>query len=295
MAELHGISAAFPFNSNYVDVQGSKMHYIDEGVGDPILFLHGNPTSCYLWRNIIPHLTDLGRCIAPDLIGMGRSDKPDLKYRFVDHFTYVKGFIEKLCLKNITLVVHDWGSALGFHYAMRNENNIKGIAFMEAILRPMTWDDFPSGFKMGFKIMRTPWLGWFAVSVMNVFITQVLPQAIVRKLSATEKKYYAEPYQTVGSRKPVRQWPCEIPIMGKPSDVYQVVSSYNKWLQETEIPKLLFFASPGGMINAETVEWCKRKLKTLKTVDIGAGIHYLQEDNPRQIGSSLASWYRNLP
>ena len=207
MANVQEISAEFPFRSNYVEAHGSRMHYIDEGSGDPILFLHGNPTSSYLWRNIIPYLTPLGRCIAPDLIGMGRSDAPDLAYRFVDHARYAEGFIEKLGLKNITLVIHDWGSALGFHYAMRNENNIK---------------------------------------------------------------------------------------MGKPIDVYEVVSNYNEKLQESELPKLLFFASPGGLINAKTVEWCEQKLKNLEAINIGAGIHYLQEDNPHQIGSTLAKWYTGL-
>ena len=288
------ISADFPFESRYVEIHGSKIHYIDEGSGDPILFLHGNPTSSYLWRNIIPYLVPHGRCIALDLIGMGKSDKPDLDYRFFDHSKYVEEFINKLDLSNITLVIHDWGSALGFHYAMRHENNIKGIAFMEALLRPMRWEGFPSDFKIGFKLMRTPGIGWFMISVMNMFVTQILPKATVRKLSAEEKAYYAAPYKTVQSRKPVRQWPCEIPIDGEPADVFEVISNYNQKLQESGLPKILFSATPGGIIDGKTVEWCKQNLKNLKVVDIGEGLHYVQEDNPHLIGEELAKWYLGL-
>jgi haloalkane dehalogenase len=288
------ISAKFPFESKYVEIHGSRIHYIDEGAGDPILFLHGNPTSSYLWRNIIPYLVPHGRCIAPDLIGMGRSDKPDLDYRFLDHSKYVEGFISTLGLKNITLVIHDWGSGLGFYYAMRHENNIKGIAFMEAIIKPSTWDDFPKDFKMGFKLFRTPGIGWLMISVMNMFVTQILPQAIVRTLSAEEKDHYAEPFRTVKSRKPVRQWPCENPIDGQPPDMHAVVSHYNQKLQGSAVPKLLFFATPGGIIDAKTVAWCKQNLKNLKAVDIGEGLHFLQEDNPHLIGEELAKWYLQL-
>ena len=288
------ISANFPFASQYVEIEGSKIHYIDEGSGDPILFLHGNPTSSYLWRNILPYLVPHGRCLALDLIGMGKSDKPDLDYRFFDHSKYVEGFIERLGLSHLTLVIHDWGSALGFHYAMRHENNIKGIAFMEALLKPVRWEDFPSDFKMGFKLFRTSGIGWLMISVMNMFVTQILPQAIVRKLSAEEKNYYAAPYKTVQSRKPVRQWPCEIPIEGKPADVYEVISNYNQKLQESEVPKLLFFATPGGIIDSRTVDWCTQHLKNLTVVHIGEGIHFLQEDNPHLIGEELAKWYQDI-
>ncbi len=288
------ISADFPFESKYIEIYGSKMHYIDEGSGDPILFLHGNPTSSYLWRNIIPYLVPQARCIALDMIGMGKSDKLDLDYRFFDHSKYVEGFIEKLDLSNLTLVVHDWGAALGFHYAMRHENNIKGIAFMEAIIKPMTWEDFPKGFRMGFKLFRTAGIGWLMISVMNMFVTKILPQAIVRKLSAKEKDYYAEPYKTVQSRKPVRRWPCEIPIEGKPADVYEAVSNYSQKLQASEVPKLLFFATPGGLTDSKTVDWCKQNLKNLKVVGIGDGLHFIQEDNPHLIGEELAKWYLDL-
>jgi haloalkane dehalogenase len=292
--ESQNISPDFPFKSNYVEIKGSKVHYIEEGSGDPILFLHGNPTSSYLWRNILPFLIPCGRCIAPDLIGMGKSDKPDIGYRFVDHAEYVEGFIETLGLRKVTLVVHDWGSALGFHYAMRHEENINAIAFMEAILRPATWDDFPKDFKMGFKLFRTPVIGWLMIVGMNIFVEKILPKAIVRNLTEEEKNHYREPFKRFKDRKPVWRWPNEIPIDGNPADVARIVQYYHQKLLESELPKLLFFASPGGLITSTTVAWCKQNLKNLKSVDIGQGIHFLQEDNPHRIGSELADWYKSL-
>jgi haloalkane dehalogenase len=288
------ISADFPFESKYIEVHGSKMHYIDEGEGDPILFLHGNPRSSYLWRNIIPYLKPNGRCIAPDLIGMGKSDKPDLAYRFSDHSKYLEGFIEELGLSNVAVVLHDWGSGLGFHYAMRHESNIKAIAFMEALVKPMKWEDFPSDQKMGFKLFRTTGIGWLMLSVMNMFLTKLVPQMVVRKLSVEEMDHYLAPFKTIQSRKPVRQWPREIPISGSPSDVHEMMSNYSQKLQESELPKILFFANPGAIINAPDVDWCRENLKNLKAVDIGEGLHYLQEDNPHLIGGELATWYQNL-
>ena len=270
------------------------MHYIEEGIGDPILFLHGNPTSSYLWRNIIPHLTAHGRCIAPDLIGFGKSDKPDIKYGFFDHVKYVESFIERLELENITLVIHDWGSGLGFHYAMRHENNVKGIAFMEAILTRMRWSDFPPGFRIGFKMFRTPVIGWFLIGIMNMFVEQILPKATVRKLTEEEMEHYREPFQTVRSRRSIWRWPNEIPIEGKPADVAEAVESYREKLQKSKLPKILFHANPGGIMPKAVVEWCKENLKNLRTVDIGQGIHYLQEDNPHRIGKELANSYESL-
>ena len=287
------ISPDFPFESKYIEVHGSKMHYIDEGAGDPILFLHGNPTSSYLWRNIIPYLVPHGRCIALDLIGMGKSDKPDIEYRFFDHLKYVEGFIEKLGLSNLTLVIHDWGSGLGFHYAMSHESNIKGIAFMEAMMKPFKWENFPSDQKIGFKLFRTG-IGWLMISVMNVFITQLLPKMIIRKLSAEEKEYYRAPFKTIQSRKPVRQWPLEIPIDGQPSDVHDAISNYSQKLQDSDLPKLLIHAVPGVAIDAKMVDWCKQNLKNLKVVDIGEGLHFIQEDQPHKIGEELAIWYNNI-
>jgi len=288
------ISANFPFGSNYIEIHDSQMHYIEEGAGDPMLFLHGNPTSSYLWRNIIPYLSDHGRCIALDLIGFGKSDKPDIQYRFFDHVKYVEGFIDKMGLGNITLIIHDWGSALGFHYAMRHENNIKGIAFMEAILTPMKWSDFPSGFRIGFRLFRMPVIGWFLIGIMNMFVEQILPKATVRKFTKEEMAYYREPFRNLKSRRPVWRWPNEVPIQGKPADVNEAVEQYRERLRKSDLPKILFHARPGGIMPKPVVEWCRQNLKNLKTIDIGQGIHYLQEDNPHLIGKELAEWYQNL-
>ena len=288
------ISAGFPYKSNYIDVKESRLHYIDEGEGDPILFLHGNPTSSYLWRNIIPHLSVKARCIALDLIGMGKSDKPDIEYRFVDHIKYVEGFIKKIKLKNLTLVMHDWGSALGFHYAMRHERNIKGLAFMEAIIMSRSWEMLREGTRELFQGFRTPEVGWDMIVDKNMFIERVLPGAIVRKLSEEEMNRYREPFMDVKSRKPVWRWPNELPIDGEPIDVVEVVETYNQWLQQTALNKLLFYASPGSLLPTSSVEWCQKNLKNLKTINTGQGIHFLQEDNPHKIGSELANWYKDL-
>jgi haloalkane dehalogenase len=289
------ISAAFPFASHYANVDSVRIHYVEQGTGDPILFLHGNPTSSYLWRNIIPYLTPHGRCLALDLVGMGKSDKPDIEYRFFDHVKYVEGFIEELGLKNLTLVVHDWGSALGFHYAMRHESNVKGLAFMEAVLMPVpSWELFPQDLRATFQAFRTLEVGWDMIVNKHMFVEQILPGAIVRKLSEEEMNHYREPYTDPASRKPLWRWPNEIPIAGEPADVVAAVEAYNRQLQQSTLPKLLFHATPGALINAPTVAWCRQNLKNLKVVDIGPGIHFLQEDNPDLIGSELATWYGSL-
>ena len=295
MASKAEISAAFPFESKFVEVHGSKLHYVDEGAGDPILFLHGNPTSSYLWRNIIPYVSSKGRAIALDLIGMGRSDKPDLDYRFFDHVKYVEGFIERLGLKNITFVIHDWGSALGFHYAMRHESNVKGLAFMEAILLPVpSWEMFPADFRQMFQAFRTPEVGWDMIVNKNFFVEQVLPGGIVRKLTEEEMNRYRAPYREPASRKPLWRWPNEIPIAGEPADMVEAVNTFNAKLQQSALPKLLFHATPGALLPAPLVDWCRQNLKNLKTVDIGSGTHFLQEDNPHLIGQELAAWYDRL-
>ena len=289
-----GISSEFPFESKFINVLGSSMHYVDEGEGDPILFLHGNPTSSYLWRNVLPYLIPHGRCIALDLIGMGKSDKPDIDYRFHDHYRYLEGFVEALALKNFTLVLHDWGSGLGFHYWATNGSNVNAFAFMEAIIKPMNWDAFPIGPRIGFKLFRSPGIGWLMLSVMNMFVTQILPQMTLRKLSAAEIAHYKAPFSTVASRKPVRQWPCEIPLNGQPAEMVELVSAYSLKLQDSALPKLLIYAQPGAVLNAAAVDWCRRNLQNLQTVDVGEGLHYLPEDHPQLIGAELAKWYTSL-
>ncbi|NIR43741.1 MAG: haloalkane dehalogenase [Gemmatimonadetes bacterium] len=295
MSDRKEISAAFPYESRFVEVNGSKLHYIEEGSGDPVLFLHGNPTSSYLWRNIIPHVSPSHRAVALDLIGMGKSDKPDIEYRFFDHYEYVEGFIERLGLENITFVVHDWGSALGLHYARQHEGNARGIAMMEAILAPVpSWDEFPSDFEETIRAFRTPEVGWDMVVNQNMFVEKVLPAAVVRDLSDEEMARYREPYIETESRKPVWRWPNELPIAGEPADVVDAVATYNGWLQETEIPKLLFHATPGAIVPAPLVEWCRANLKNLETVELGEGIHFLQEDHPHEIGDALSDWLSRI-
>jgi haloalkane dehalogenase len=285
------ISAAFPFESQYVEVAGSNLHYVEEGSGDPVLFLHGNPTSSYLWRNVIPHVSGQARCIALDLIGMGKSDKPDIEYRFVDHAKYVDGFIEALDLKNITFVVHDWGSALGFHYARRHEENVRGLVFMEAIVRPVTWDEWPEQARQVFQGFRTPGVGEQMILEQNMFVEAVLPGAILRKLSDEEMARYREPYPDPKSRTPTWRWPNEIPIEGEPADVVEIVQAYSDWLQTTRIPKLLLRAQPGAILSAQMVDWCQFSFPNIKVVDIGPGSHFVQEDQPHAIGKAIADWF----
>ena len=288
------ISAGMPYESKFVEVEGSRIHYVEEGSGDPVLFIHGNPTSCYLWRNVMPHLASDARCLALDLIGMGRSDKPELDYRLVDHARYVDGFIAALGLERLTLVLHDWGSALGFHYARRHEENVRGIAFMEGIVRPLTWDEWPRTVRGVFQQFRTPEVGWDLVVNRNAFVEQVLPGAIMRKLSDGEMARYREPFLEPGARRPVWRWPNEIPVDGEPADVTALVGEYSAWLGASSVPKLLLHAQPGAILRKDLVAWCRDHVRNLTTVDIGPGLHFVQEDRPHEIGEALGTWYRGL-
>ena len=289
------ISAEVVQSSHFVEVDGVRMHYLEQGEGEPIVFLHGNPASSYLWRNVMPHLAAHGRCIAPDLVGMGASGKPDIDYRFVDHYAYLAGFLRALELERVTLVVHDWGSALGFHYLAEHAGNVRAIAFLEAILAPSRWADFPREFRLAFRLMRAPGIGWVIVSVLNQFVEGILPRAVVRRLTPAEMAHYRATFPTITSRRPVRRWPCEIPIEGHPVDVNAAVERYNAVLRGSPIPKLLLHARPGGIVREREVAWCRDNLSNLETVDVGRGIHFLQEDNPHAVGRAIAEWYARLP
>ncbi len=285
------ISPDFPYESKYIEVFDSKMHYVESGQGDQILLLHGNPTWSYIWRNIIPALSSKGRVIAVDLIGFGKSDKPDLEYRVEDHSKYLEEFIQKMKLRNITLVVHDWGSVLGFHYARRHEANIRGLVFFEALLLPLPrMELWPDDARRLFEDLRTPELGWNLAVHQNVFIEKRLQQGIMRKLTDQEMENYRDPFKNAESRKPIWRFPNELPIDGQPADVSKMQEEYLAWLQQTELPKLLLFAEPGSLIPIAAVEWARAHLKNLTSVHIGKGIHNIQEDRPAEIGRSIASW-----
>jgi len=292
------ISAEFPYESKYVEVHGERMHYVDEGQGAPILFLHGNPTSSYLWRNVMPFLRPLGRVIAVDNIGFGKSAKPDGDYTFAEHSRYIDGFIQALDLHDITLVSHDWGSALALHYASRHEDNVRAVAFMEALVPPAIpiadLTALPADMQEFFRTMRDPVLGPQAVIEGNAFIEDVLPKNIVRRMTHAEMEAYREPFRDPATRKPILVWPNEIPIAGEPADTTAAVEAYGAWLMTTDVPKLHVYVSPGAINPPEVVEALAGMLSNYETAYVGRGLHFLQEDHPEAIGRALADWYRRL-
>ena len=276
-----------------VEVNGLKMAYVERGEGDPIVFQHGNPTSKYLWRNIIPHAEPHGRCIALDLVGMGDSDKlpnsgPE-RYTFAEHRTYFDAALEALGVtENVTLVVHDWGSALGFDWARRHPEAVAGICYMEAIVRPMTWAEWPEDARRVFQGFRSP-AGEEMVLEKNVFVERVLPGSVLRGLTEEEMAVYRRPYLDPGeSRRPTLTWPRQIPIDGEPADVTEVASAYADWLASSPIPKLFVNADPGAILTGHQREFCRTwPNQTEVTV---RGSHFIQEDSPNEIGEALAAW-----
>ena len=289
------ISPEERYEKQRTEVLARQMAYVETGRGDPIVFLHGNPTSSYLWRNVIPHVEELGRCIAPDLIGMGDSDKlpasgPD-RYRFVEHRTYLDRLLEVLSVReNVTFVVHDWGSALGFDWARRHPDAVRGIAYMEAIVRPLTWEQWPNAVRALFQGFRSP-AGEKMVLEDNVFVEQVLPGAVQRALSDEEMAVYRRPYREPGEdRRPTLTWPREIPVEGQPEDVVEIVRAYGEWLKGSNVPKLFVAAEPGAILRGDAREFCR---SFPEQVEVSVpGTHFIQEDSPDLIGEALASWIR---
>jgi haloalkane dehalogenase len=272
-----------------VRVFDTDMSYVDVGSGDPIVFLHGNPTSSYLWRNIIPYLSNHGRCLAPDLVGMGQSGKaPDNAYRFTDHTRYLDAWFDALDLaRNVTLVLHDWGSALGFYWAFRHPQRVKAIAYMEAILQPRRWSDFPNGRDAMFRAMRSA-DGERLVLDENFFIETVLPKSILRTLSDQEMDAYRAPFRDRAARLPMLIWPRQLPIEGEPADVVAIVTQYGEWLAKSSLPKLFIAAEPGSILVGRALEFCRgwpnqREIKV-------PGIHFVQEDAPHEIGAALQAF-----
>ncbi|MEM9064038.1 MAG: haloalkane dehalogenase [Planctomycetota bacterium] len=289
------ISPLFPYESRYLDVLGSPIHYIEEGDGDPVLFLHGNPTCNYLWRNIIPYMSGHARCIAPDLIGMGKSGKPDIKYGFMDSYRYLEAFIEQMGLKNITLVVHDWGSGLGFHYANLNRSNIKAIAFMESLHDMPNLKQLPLPVRFASALIRSPITGKLLVGNFNLFMKKLLPSMIMRELTAEEVSVYAGPYQTKESRRPLWVWPQDAPMdPNKRTPMRKAFEAWRDWLPTSEIPKLCLYATPGSGVMEEDAEKVRQTFTNTEVVNVGKGLHFFQEDCPHETGEALARWYATI-
>ena len=291
------IAADMAYPKQYREVFGKRMAHVDVGSGDPIVFLHGNPTSSYLWRNLIPHVQEHGRCIAPDLIGMGDSDKiersgPD-SYRFSEHRDYLEELLIDIdANQNVILVVHDWGSALGFDWANRHREAVSGIAYMEAIVRPLTWDEWPAAARSIFEGFRSDG-GEEMILERNLFVERVLPNSIIRELTDAEMNAYRAPFRTAGEdRRPTLTWPRQIPIDGEPEDVTQIVSEYAEWLQAANVPKLLINARPGSILVGNQLEFCRGwPNQTEVNVD---GLHFIQEDSPDDIGRAVAEFVTRI-
>lgn len=291
-------SDAKPFaEKRFIEIKGRRMAYLDEGSGDPIVFQHGNPTSSYLWRNVMPHCRGLGRLIACDLIGMGDSAKlepsgPE-RYTYREQREFLHALWDELDLgNNVVLVLHDWGSALGFDWANTHRQRVQGIAYMEAIVMPIDWPDFPEQARDVFRAFRSP-AGEQMVLENNVFIENVLPGSILRALRVEEMNYYRAPFATPGEdRRPTLTWPRQIPLEGEPADVVATVADYARWLAQSPVPKLFVNAEPGALLTGRARDFC-RTWPNQSEVTV-AGSHFIQEDSPDEIGAAVANFVRRL-
>ncbi|MET0233639.1 MAG: haloalkane dehalogenase [Kibdelosporangium sp.] len=274
-----------------IGVNGSFMAYTEVGVGVPVVFLHGNPTSSYLWRNVVPHVRGLARVLAPDLIGMGASGKPEIGYRFVDHAGYLDAWFAGLGLDEVVIVGHDWGGALGLHYAARHPGKVKGIALVETFLRPLTWAEYPPRGAELFRAVRSA-EGERMILRDNSFIEVNLPAGVLSGLSQADHDVYREPYPDPGSRLPTLVWPREIPIDGEPADVDQIILNYTVWARNSpDVPKLLMTVEPGTVMgSADVAAWAKETYASLEVESVGAAGHHAPEDQPDAIGQAVARW-----
>jgi len=280
-----------------IEVLGRQMSYVEIGNGTPIVFQHGNPTSSYLWRNIMPQLSALGRCIAIDLIGMGNSEKLDSsgpeRYTFEEHRRYFDAALAALNVEaNVVLVVHDWGSALGFDWANRHREAIKGLCYMESLVRPVSWTEWPKLSAKVFQGFRSP-AGEAMVLDKNIFVEKVLPGSVLRTLTDEEMAVYRHPYLEPGeSRRPTLTWPRQIPIDGEPANVVEIVQAYADWLSESPVPKLFINAEPGAILTGEPREFCRRWPNQVEVTV--AGSHFIQEDSPEEIAHALSIWIQTI-
>jgi len=285
-----------PTKKKFHDVLGAPMAYVEHGEGDPIILLHGNPTSSYLWRSVIPELAKVGRCVAPDLIGMGDSakiSKGPNTYRFPDHQKYVEAFLDVMGFEeNVILVGHDWGGALVFDWGRRHAEAVKGVAYMETIVTPMTWDDWPDQATPIFEAMRSD-AGEEIVLHKNVFVERILPNSSLNPLSEKDMDVYREPYKEVGeSRRPTLSWPREIPLDGEPADVVAIVEENERWLEGGAVPKLFVNADPGNILVGRQREVC-RAWENQQEVTV-PGLHFVQEDSGEEIGRAISAWLTAL-
>lgn len=286
------IAAAFSYTSHYVDINGSKMHYIEQGQGDPILFLHGMPTWSYVWRNVIPHLSSLGRCIAIDFIGMGRSDKPNIPYSLSDHIQYVEKFIETLQLKKVTLCVHGWGGLIGLDIATRHEKNCKGLVLYETYLRPFTEDDVALAFQEQLHILEKI-AGIYHADRNGVnFVESVLQQDTLRKLTSKEIQYYCEPFFKPGTGRPLYQYLDELLLYRDQLNLF--IDTYSKKLMQILMPKLLLYSMPGLLTSIASVMWAKENFPNTEVMDMGEEIHYAQESYPKRMGETISVWLQGV-
>jgi haloalkane dehalogenase len=291
------ISAAFRYEKKRVNVLGREMAYVETGSGDPIVLLHGNPTSSYLWRNVIPHLQELGRCIAPDLIGMGGSEKLPASgpgsYTLVEHSRYLDALLEELSVsERVTFVIHDWGSVLGFHWANRHRDAVKGIAYMEALVRPRLWAQLDEPVRALLQALRSP-AGEKKVLEDNFFVESMLPRMVLRPLTEEEMEQYRRPFAEPGEgRRPTLSITRQVPLDGEPLDVAEIVMAYSEWLSQSTVPKLFVNADPGATLIGAEREFCRSwPAQTEVTV---RGLHFLQEDSPDELGQAIASWLKTL-